>query len=125
MSSKVNTITCTRKNQEGKNQTRNCIPIQQPSPSGLNVCFWVTGGKCCRAVNNRYYFIYVCFGNQDYEAIVKLVETLEKLPTFDPVAHPHVKFHYAFALNRYDPAERGTRPPIAFWAQAALRQAVP
>ncbi|KAM8725752.1 mitogen-activated protein kinase kinase kinase 5 [Acanthopagrus schlegelii] len=37
---------------------------------------------------------------QDYEAIVKLVETLEKLPTFDPVAHPHVKFHYAFALNR-------------------------
>uniref|UniRef100_A0A3Q3FP45 mitogen-activated protein kinase kinase kinase n=1 Tax=Labrus bergylta TaxID=56723 RepID=A0A3Q3FP45_9LABR len=33
---------------------------------------------------------------QDYESIVKLVETLEKLPTFDPVAHPHVKFHYAF-----------------------------
>ncbi|KAG7222640.1 hypothetical protein INR49_026249 [Caranx melampygus] len=38
---------------------------------------------------------------QDYESIVKLVETLEKLPTFDPVAHPHVKFHYAFALNRF------------------------
>uniref|UniRef100_A0A3Q3KB29 mitogen-activated protein kinase kinase kinase n=1 Tax=Monopterus albus TaxID=43700 RepID=A0A3Q3KB29_MONAL len=37
---------------------------------------------------------------QDYESIVKLVETLEKLPTFDPVVHPHVKFHYAFALNR-------------------------
>ncbi|XP_030637155.1 mitogen-activated protein kinase kinase kinase 5 [Chanos chanos] len=37
---------------------------------------------------------------QDYEAIIRLVETLEKLPTFDPVAHPHVKFHYAFALNR-------------------------
>ncbi|KAJ8355975.1 hypothetical protein SKAU_G00187690 [Synaphobranchus kaupii] len=37
---------------------------------------------------------------QDFESIVKLVETLEKLPTFDPVAHPHVKFHYAFALNR-------------------------
>ncbi|KAI1897455.1 hypothetical protein AGOR_G00083460 [Albula goreensis] len=37
---------------------------------------------------------------QDYESIVKLVETLEKLPTFDPVSHPHVKFHYAFALNR-------------------------
>ncbi|KAG7460704.1 hypothetical protein MATL_G00201590 [Megalops atlanticus] len=37
---------------------------------------------------------------QDYESIVKLVETLEKLPTFDPFAHPHVKFHYAFALNR-------------------------
>uniref|UniRef100_A0A8C3AX47 mitogen-activated protein kinase kinase kinase n=1 Tax=Cyclopterus lumpus TaxID=8103 RepID=A0A8C3AX47_CYCLU len=37
---------------------------------------------------------------QDYESVVKLVETLEKLPTFDPMAHPHVKFHYAFALNR-------------------------
>ncbi|GAA6099386.1 mitogen-activated protein kinase kinase kinase 5 isoform X1 [Tachysurus ichikawai] len=37
---------------------------------------------------------------QDYESIVKLVETLEKLPTFDPFANPHVKFHYAFALNR-------------------------
>ncbi|CDQ64390.1 unnamed protein product [Oncorhynchus mykiss] len=37
---------------------------------------------------------------QDYESIVKLVETLEKLPTFDPVANPHVKFHHAFALNR-------------------------
>uniref|UniRef100_A0AAR2L6E3 mitogen-activated protein kinase kinase kinase n=1 Tax=Pygocentrus nattereri TaxID=42514 RepID=A0AAR2L6E3_PYGNA len=37
---------------------------------------------------------------QDYESIIKLVETLEKLPTFDPVAHPHVQFHYAFALNR-------------------------
>ncbi|XP_023808466.1 mitogen-activated protein kinase kinase kinase 5 [Oryzias latipes] len=37
---------------------------------------------------------------QDYESIVKLVETLEKLPTFDPMAHPHVKFNYAFALNR-------------------------
>ncbi|XP_062323858.1 mitogen-activated protein kinase kinase kinase 5 isoform X1 [Osmerus eperlanus] len=37
---------------------------------------------------------------QDYESIVKLVETLEKLPTFDPMENPHVKFHYAFALNR-------------------------
>ncbi|XP_072301251.1 mitogen-activated protein kinase kinase kinase 5 isoform X3 [Eucyclogobius newberryi] len=37
---------------------------------------------------------------QDYESIVNLVETLEKLPTFDPMIHPHVKFHYAFALNR-------------------------
>ncbi|MBN3307109.1 M3K5 kinase, partial [Amia calva] len=37
---------------------------------------------------------------QDYDSVVKLVETLEKLPTFDPVSHPHVKFHYAFALNR-------------------------
>ncbi|XP_026773607.3 mitogen-activated protein kinase kinase kinase 5 [Pangasianodon hypophthalmus] len=37
---------------------------------------------------------------QDYESVVKLVESLEKLPTFDPFANPHVKFHYAFALNR-------------------------
>ncbi|KAJ8008976.1 hypothetical protein DPEC_G00084010 [Dallia pectoralis] len=37
---------------------------------------------------------------QDYEAIVKLVETLQKLPTFDLVDNAHVKFHYAFALNR-------------------------
>ncbi|KAL0967360.1 hypothetical protein UPYG_G00251250 [Umbra pygmaea] len=37
---------------------------------------------------------------QDYDSIVKLVETLEKLPTIDLVDNPHVKFHYAFALNR-------------------------
>ncbi|KAM8792045.1 mitogen-activated protein kinase kinase kinase 5 isoform 2-T2 [Rhynchonycteris naso] len=37
---------------------------------------------------------------QEYDAIVKLVETLEKLPTFDLASHHHVKFHYAFALNR-------------------------
>uniref|UniRef100_A0A673ULB1 mitogen-activated protein kinase kinase kinase n=1 Tax=Suricata suricatta TaxID=37032 RepID=A0A673ULB1_SURSU len=37
---------------------------------------------------------------QDYDSIVKLVETLEKLPTFDLASHHHVKFHYAFALNR-------------------------
>ncbi|XP_068087744.1 mitogen-activated protein kinase kinase kinase 5 isoform X2 [Hyperolius riggenbachi] len=37
---------------------------------------------------------------QDYDSIVKLVETLERLPTFDMSAHLHVKFHYAFALNR-------------------------
>nr|XP_033793394.1 mitogen-activated protein kinase kinase kinase 5 isoform X2 [Geotrypetes seraphini] len=37
---------------------------------------------------------------QDYNSIVKLVETLEKLPTFDLTSHLHVKFHYAFALNR-------------------------
>ncbi|CAB1340355.1 unnamed protein product, partial [Coregonus sp. 'balchen'] len=29
---------------------------------------------------------------QDYESIVKLVETLEKLPTFDPVANPHISY---------------------------------
>ncbi|KAG9493440.1 hypothetical protein GDO78_001381 [Eleutherodactylus coqui] len=37
---------------------------------------------------------------QDYDAIVKLVETLERLPTFDLSSHLHVQFHYAFALNR-------------------------
>ncbi|XP_069463758.1 mitogen-activated protein kinase kinase kinase 5 isoform X2 [Ambystoma mexicanum] len=37
---------------------------------------------------------------QDYDSVVKLVETLEKLPTFDLASHHHVKFHYAFALNR-------------------------
>lgn len=37
---------------------------------------------------------------QEYDSIVKLVETLEKLPTFDLASHDHVKFHYAFALNR-------------------------
>ncbi|KAM8809704.1 mitogen-activated protein kinase kinase kinase 5 [Eudromia elegans] len=37
---------------------------------------------------------------QDYDSIVKLVKTLEKLPTFDLASHHHVKFHYAFALNR-------------------------
>ncbi|KAG8123806.1 hypothetical protein E2320_019168, partial [Naja naja] len=37
---------------------------------------------------------------QDYDSIVKLVEALEKLPTFDLALHHHVKFHYAFALNR-------------------------
>ncbi|XP_056422598.1 mitogen-activated protein kinase kinase kinase 5 isoform X2 [Hyla sarda] len=37
---------------------------------------------------------------QDYDSIVKLVETLERLPTFDLSSHLHVKFHYAFALNR-------------------------
>ncbi|XP_070589691.1 mitogen-activated protein kinase kinase kinase 5 isoform X1 [Erythrolamprus reginae] len=37
---------------------------------------------------------------QDYDSIVKLVEALERLPTFDLALHHHVKFHYAFALNR-------------------------
>ncbi|XP_067840904.1 mitogen-activated protein kinase kinase kinase 5 [Heptranchias perlo] len=37
---------------------------------------------------------------QDYNAIVTLVETLEKLPTCDLVDNLHIKFHYAFALNR-------------------------
>ncbi|XP_041595979.1 mitogen-activated protein kinase kinase kinase 15 isoform X2 [Vulpes lagopus] len=37
---------------------------------------------------------------QDYDAMVKLVETLEMLPTCDLTDQHNVKFHYAFALNR-------------------------
>ncbi|XP_069743325.1 mitogen-activated protein kinase kinase kinase 5 [Narcine bancroftii] len=37
---------------------------------------------------------------QDYNAIVMLVETLERLPTCDLVDNLHIKFHYAFALNQ-------------------------
>lgn len=37
---------------------------------------------------------------KDYDSIVKLVETIERLPTYDLSSHLHVKFHYAFALNR-------------------------
>ncbi|EPY75548.1 hypothetical protein CB1_001628001 [Camelus ferus] len=36
---------------------------------------------------------------QDYDAIVKLVETLETLPTCDLADQHNIKFHYAFALN--------------------------
>uniref|UniRef100_UPI00358FBA8C mitogen-activated protein kinase kinase kinase 15-like n=1 Tax=Myxine glutinosa TaxID=7769 RepID=UPI00358FBA8C len=37
---------------------------------------------------------------QDYDAMVKLVETLEMLPTCDLSDQNNIKFHYAFALNR-------------------------
>uniref|UniRef100_A0A8C0T7H0 mitogen-activated protein kinase kinase kinase n=1 Tax=Canis lupus familiaris TaxID=9615 RepID=A0A8C0T7H0_CANLF len=37
---------------------------------------------------------------QDYDAMVKLVETLEMLPTCDLTDQHNIKFHYAFALNR-------------------------
>ncbi|KAM9577802.1 mitogen-activated protein kinase kinase kinase 15 [Trichechus inunguis] len=37
---------------------------------------------------------------QDYDAMVKLVETLEMLPTCDLADQHNMKFHYAFALNR-------------------------
>ncbi|XP_075996543.1 mitogen-activated protein kinase kinase kinase 15 isoform X5 [Genypterus blacodes] len=37
---------------------------------------------------------------QDYDAMVKLVETLEMLPTCDLATQPMIQFHYAFALNR-------------------------
>ncbi|XP_051034849.1 mitogen-activated protein kinase kinase kinase 15 [Phodopus roborovskii] len=37
---------------------------------------------------------------QDYDAMVKLVETLKMLPTCDLADQHNIKFHYAFALNR-------------------------
>ncbi|KAG8450621.1 hypothetical protein GDO86_003046, partial [Hymenochirus boettgeri] len=37
---------------------------------------------------------------QDYNAMVRLVETLEMLPTCDLADQHNIKFHYAFALNR-------------------------
>ncbi|KAJ3597248.1 hypothetical protein NHX12_000776, partial [Muraenolepis orangiensis] len=37
---------------------------------------------------------------QDYDAIIKLVETLTDLPMCKVAAHVNVKFHYIFALNR-------------------------
>ncbi|XP_016847884.2 mitogen-activated protein kinase kinase kinase 15 isoform X1 [Anolis carolinensis] len=45
---------------------------------------------------------------QDYDAMVKLVETLEMLPTCDLADQHNIKFHYAFALNRRNNAgDRG------------------
>ncbi|XP_032962780.1 mitogen-activated protein kinase kinase kinase 15 isoform X1 [Rhinolophus ferrumequinum] len=41
---------------------------------------------------------------QDYDAMVKLVETLEMLPTCDLADQHNIKFHYAFALNRRNSA---------------------
>lgn len=40
------------------------------------------------------------FCQQDYDAMVKLVETLKMLPTCDLADQHNIKFHYAFALNR-------------------------
>ncbi|XP_077891182.1 mitogen-activated protein kinase kinase kinase 15 isoform X1 [Ictidomys tridecemlineatus] len=41
---------------------------------------------------------------QDYDAMVKLVETLEMLPTCDLADQHNIKFHYAFAMNRRNSA---------------------
>ncbi|XP_047455739.1 mitogen-activated protein kinase kinase kinase 5 [Mugil cephalus] len=37
---------------------------------------------------------------QDYDAIIKLVETLNNLPMCRIAKHQNIKFHYIFALNR-------------------------
>lgn len=50
-------------------------------------------------VNNTLYFCILF--SQDYDAIIKLVETLDDLPTCLVAGHHNIKFHYIFALNRY------------------------
>lgn len=44
----------------------------------------------------RYLFVSL----QDYDAIIKLVETLNILPTSRVAAQQNIQFHYIFALNR-------------------------
>lgn len=39
--------------------------------------------------------------SQDYDSIIKLVETLNNLPMCLVAGHQNIKFHYIFALNRY------------------------
>ncbi|XP_071392057.1 mitogen-activated protein kinase kinase kinase 5 [Centroberyx affinis] len=45
---------------------------------------------------------------QDYDAIIKLVQTLNNLPMCLVAAHQNIKFHYIFALNRRN--RPGDRP---------------
>uniref|UniRef100_G1PLN6 mitogen-activated protein kinase kinase kinase n=1 Tax=Myotis lucifugus TaxID=59463 RepID=G1PLN6_MYOLU len=45
-----------------------------------------------------------CCDIQDYDAMVKLVETLDMLPMCDLTDQYNIKFHYAFALNRKNSA---------------------
>lgn len=57
---------------------------------------WVNCLDRCVSVNTG-----IVFDNQDYDAMVKLVQTLEMLPTCDLATQPMIQFHFAFALNRY------------------------
>uniref|UniRef100_A0A3B3CKV9 mitogen-activated protein kinase kinase kinase n=1 Tax=Oryzias melastigma TaxID=30732 RepID=A0A3B3CKV9_ORYME len=43
---------------------------------------------------------------QDYDAMIKLVETLRNLPMCMVARHQNIKFHYIFALNRNHPGDR-------------------
>uniref|UniRef100_A0A3Q3QPD6 mitogen-activated protein kinase kinase kinase n=1 Tax=Monopterus albus TaxID=43700 RepID=A0A3Q3QPD6_MONAL len=43
---------------------------------------------------------------QDYDAIIKLVETLNNLPMCLVARHPNIQFHYIFALSRNHPGDR-------------------
>uniref|UniRef100_A0A3Q3X845 Protein kinase domain-containing protein n=1 Tax=Mola mola TaxID=94237 RepID=A0A3Q3X845_MOLML len=43
---------------------------------------------------------------QDYDSIIKLVETLNNLPMCLLAGHQNIKFHYIFALNRNRPGDR-------------------
>uniref|UniRef100_A0A3B5KU49 mitogen-activated protein kinase kinase kinase n=1 Tax=Xiphophorus couchianus TaxID=32473 RepID=A0A3B5KU49_9TELE len=42
----------------------------------------------------------------DYDAMIKLVETLNNLPMCQAARHQNIKFHYIFALNRNHPGDR-------------------
>lgn len=51
------------------------------------------------AINNTP--LSCTFSPQDYDSIIKLVETLNNLPMCLVAGHQNIKFHYIFALNRY------------------------
>lgn len=54
------------------------------------------------SIKKRYSWVLMVIGSgfQDYDAMVKLVQTIEMLPTCDLAIQPMIQFHYAFALNR-------------------------
>lgn len=39
--------------------------------------------------------------SQDFDSMIKLVENLNNLPMCLMAKHQNIKFHYIFALNRY------------------------